>query len=291
MMCFRCHPLGSHNSFSYSISPNSGVSPDSPLVVQNIGKWCKPLGNKFIFKWSQGQQQDVTRQLYLGIRYFDIRLVVYKNNDIVVAHGLYGGRIQGFLEEINQFLTSHPKEFVVLDFQHFYEFKTEDHERMITLLVNIFDDKICRRDRRMRENTLDLFRQFGNQILIVYRHIITKLNDIFWPSGTWHTPWHDKIDVDELLECLNKGLTERKDGMGHVSQAILTPSVKYITLHTFGSLKKLAYKSNEKIVSWLETKTCGMGGVNVVICDFIEGYDFTENVIKINYKNLYFTLY
>ncbi|KAK6628438.1 hypothetical protein RUM43_002252 [Polyplax serrata] len=274
---------GSHNSFSYSISPNSEVSPDSPPFVQSLGKWCKPISNRIIFNWSQGQQEDVARQLALGIRYFDVRLVVHKN-EIRISHGLYGGKILHFLEIINEFLSSHPKEIVILDFQHFYQFDQEHHERMISALLHIFGGKICRRQRRMRDNTISKLRECGNQVIIVYRHLVTRSNDIFWPSGTWATPWPNKVKVNELIDCLNKGLTTRKDGMGYVSQGILTPTPKYVAMHVFGSLRKLAFQTNKKVVSWLESKNNGAHGVNVVICDFVEKNSFCEKVVRLNYK-------
>lgn len=248
-----------------------------------MGKWCKPITNRIIFNWSQGQQEDVLSQLRLGVRYFDVRLVVH-NSEILISHGLFGGNIEEFLNEINLFLCEHPEEIVILDFQHFYEFQAHNHEKMIHMILNIFGSKICRRQRRIRENTIDKLREYGNQILIIYRHHTTRDNDIFWPSGIWPTPWPNKVKVNELIDYLNKGLSARKDGMGFVSQGILTPTPKHIALHVFGSLRKLAMQTNKKVVSWLESKHNGANGINVVICDFVERYQFCEKVIKLNYK-------
>lgn len=260
------------------------MSPDSPPFVQSLGKWCKPISNRIICNWSKGQEEDVSHQLRLGIRYFDVRMVA-QNSSLRISHGLYGGEIQTFLKEIHDFLNDHGKEIVILDFQHFYNFKPEHHEMMINMIVHIFGKKICRRERRMKENTLDILWQLKNQVLIVYRCQVTRYHDIFWPSGTWPTPWPNKVKVAELIDCLNNGLIKRKEGMGFVSQGILTPTPKYVAAHLFGSLRKLSSDTNKKVISWLESKSNGASGVNVVICDFVEKFQFCEKVVRLNYKH------
>lgn len=276
--------LGSHNSFSYSISPSSDVSPDSPQIVQRLGKWFKPITNRIIYNWSLGQNKNVTNQLLHGVRYFDIRLV-RRNREICIAHGLYGGEVFPFLQEINAFLNQHSKEVVVLDFQHFYQFEYENHHEMLRMVQGVFGNKICYRKRSMIEISLNGLWSDWKQIIIIYRHAHMANNHIFWPSYSWVTPWPNKLKVDELLEYLDNGIANRMEGVGYVTQGILTPTIKYVIFHLCGSLKNLALKSNKKLVSWLDTKINGRHGVNVVICDFIEDFEFCERVIQLNYKN------
>lgn len=66
------------------------------------------------------QNVSIGEQLDLGVRYFDIR--VHKNEDkLTIFHGGYkkGADFYGILDNINDFMTENPSEFLVLDFQHF----------------------------------------------------------------------------------------------------------------------------------------------------------------------------
>ncbi|KAL0275047.1 UNVERIFIED_CONTAM: hypothetical protein PYX00_003030 [Menopon gallinae] len=276
---------GSHNSFSYSLSQSSGVSPDSPEIVQQLGKWLKPITNRIVYNWSMGQDENVTKQLTSGIRYFDIRLVC-RNGEIHISHGLFGGLITNFLQEINNFLNNHPREVIILDFQHFYKFSQQNHGALTNVLEQIFGSKMCRRRIMMRDISLDYMWRNNHQVIAIYRNSFVNYNDLCWPSGSWITAWPNKISVNELLSYLDKGIATRRQDVGFVSQGILTPTTKYVVVHIASNLKKLALKSNEKLSQWLETKSIGSNGVNVVICDFVETYAFCEKVVSLNYKSL-----
>lgn len=264
---------------------SSGVSPDSPISVQRLGKWFGPVATHFIYKWSVGQDQNVMAQLISGIRYFDIRLVS-KDGKIHIAHGLYGDCIGNFLHEINAYLNSHPREVVILDFQHFYKFTIHDHGSLSNLIEQTFGNKICRRGVLMRDISLEHMWRHKCQVIAIYRNSFVNYNDLFWPSGSWITGWPNKINTTELLHYLDRGIATRREDVGFVSQGILTPNIKYIITHIGSSLKKLAIKNNSKLTQWLSRQSNGRNGVNVIICDFVETFTFCEKVVSLNYKSL-----
>lgn len=88
-----------------------------------------------IFKWSVTQETNLTTQLQSGIRYFDFRVALkhdtcngfWSNSSadiypcFYIVHGQYANRVDYELEVIKNFLIDHPKEVVIIDFQHFHD--------------------------------------------------------------------------------------------------------------------------------------------------------------------------
>lgn len=126
------HSSGTHNSGSYSIQESSPLSPDMSFEFLT-----RLLGLFFdipFSKWSVTQRTNFTTQLQSGIRYFDMRVAMNRHfcanlssnssNDIYscffLVHGQYANRVSEELETIKIFLEHHPKEVVIIDFQHFH---------------------------------------------------------------------------------------------------------------------------------------------------------------------------
>lgn len=68
-----------------------------------------------------------------------------KPNDskFYTVHALYGDSVMKELVNIKEFLVSHRKEIIVLDFQHFYNFSENDHNRLSLVLKSLFHTMIC----------------------------------------------------------------------------------------------------------------------------------------------------
>lgn len=47
------------------------------------------------------------------------------------------------LEQISSFLSAHAREVVFLDFNHFYGVQNLHHEKLVTMLKEVFGDKLC----------------------------------------------------------------------------------------------------------------------------------------------------
>lgn len=124
-------------------------------------------------------------------------------------------------------------------------------------------------------------------MIIVYRHTIQ--DDIFWPSSRWPTPWPQTTSLKKLICTLEYGLKHRTQNAGYVTQCLFTPDVKYILRHFFSNLQKCCRPLNIAIPTWInKQKAANRHGVNVIIADFINlnGFDFCDIVIRLNYKYL-----
>lgn len=220
-------------------------------------------------------------QLENGIRYLDIRVVV-RNNQILVAHGLYGGDLFSYLTEINAFLNENPFEIVILDFQHFYNFIPENHHVLIKALQEIFNRKLCLQNRPISAITLNTMAENGEQVFVTYRSNASEHVSFLFPSGALPTPWPNKIKCSDLINFLNRELQHRQSNIGLVTQSLLTVDIKYVIRHPFTNLRQMARKTNVEMLEWIRAQQAGPHGVNVVICDFFDD-NFVQSVVQMNY--------
>lgn len=103
-----------------------------------------------------------------------------KPNDanFYTVHALYGDPVMVELVNIKEFLMSHTKEILVLDFQHFYNFLEADHNRLLSILKLLFYGMICPHSYPIEKLNLDTMRTNGWQVIliilinIIYKNII-----------------------------------------------------------------------------------------------------------------------
>lgn len=60
--------LGSHDSFSYTITPHSQLGPDASRLVKFLNRIIGPVMRRFVYKWSITQKFNIQNQLLQGIR-------------------------------------------------------------------------------------------------------------------------------------------------------------------------------------------------------------------------------
>ncbi|CAD6997154.1 PI-PLC X domain-containing protein 2 [Ceratitis capitata] len=279
---------GSHDTMTYGIKSRAKPAPDadrSTIWLNFCFPWC-------VRRWAKTQSSSVLDQLLLGIRYFDLR-VCQKNDKYYFAHGLFAMEIFEPLEELKRYLLSHRGEICILDFQHFYEMDETHHKQLQNRLLMLFDSMLyAKSDGNLSEFTLNRSSALGRQVFLIYRRCPLPLPNEFWPSNSWPTPWPNVTSIKKLEIYLQKSLLTRQPSQGFVSQCILTPSGKYITLRFFSSLRKTAKKVNSKLKPWIEEQLPGPfeenepPKANVFIVDFasLNNGEFCNTVIGLNYK-------
>lgn len=52
-------------------------------------------------------------------------------------------QVRAGLEQISSFLSTHSREVVFLDFNHFYGVQNLHHEKLVAMLKEVFGDKLC----------------------------------------------------------------------------------------------------------------------------------------------------
>ncbi|EDS32336.1 glycosylphosphatidylinositol-specific phospholipase C [Culex quinquefasciatus] len=283
---------GSHDTMSYGIKSKAPVAPDADPVVGTLNKYIPCV----VKRWAVTQRYDIVDQLKCGVRYFDLRICMKRpENKFYFVHGLFCEEIAEPLDQLKDFLRTHPREFVVLDCQHFYLFNPTDHCVLSAELNRIFDKKIYSRDiNQLKDCTLESATRNGKQILIVYRSDAC-VNDRFWLSQDWPTPWPNEVSVKKLRQYLEETLTQRSPEAGHVSQCVLTPSVRFIVPRFMSSLRATCAKEvDRKLMDWIRQQVPGPFGPdekpksNVFLADFVDIQDsnFCRVVVELNKKIL-----
>lgn len=181
------------------------------------------------------------------------------------------------LLEVNEFLDNHPREFVIIDFQHFYEITHDQHKEIQGLIYSIFGNKILRPENgNLEDFTLDFCYKLGKQVLLVYRKETWQISRDFWPGQVLPNPWPNKTSSKDLENYLQEAIKRRRPYIGYVSQCILTPSPRYIVLRFALSLKYSAKKVEKRLKPWILEQKPGPFGMsdspnaNIFIADFIE---------------------
>lgn len=235
-------------------------------------------------------------QLESGIRYFDLRTAYNKHdNQLFFVHGVYCIDITQPLEELVKFLATHPKELVILDFQHFYDFSREQHRELCKYLNVLFGSKIYERfaaDEKFSTFTLAEAFATAKQLIIIYRE--TRFIDIkFFYSYQWPNPWPQKTKTSDLLRALDEKLQQRRPDQGYCTQVLLTPTVEFILPRFYSTLrKKCAKKVDKKCRAWVEQQEPGIfkdsekRRSNVFLIDFVDLEDssFPKIIIDLNMK-------
>jgi hypothetical protein len=68
----------------------------------------------FSVPWSKTQDLTIKEQLDIGVRFFDFRVSVEKNNELYLSHGLRGEKLSDSLAAIANFCEKYPKELVII---------------------------------------------------------------------------------------------------------------------------------------------------------------------------------
>lgn len=213
------------------------------------------------------------------------------------VHGLFSEKIQAPLEELRKFLDDHPNEFVILDFQHFYDFNFDKHEQLIWTVMILFKSMIFERsieDSDLRCLTLSRASDSKKQLMIIYRnHAYSP--EVFFPSHDFPTPWPQATNIGDLKAFLEKRLNLRHPHQGFVTQCILTPDARFIVPRFYSTLrKKCAKKVDTEMTAWIEEQSPGEFSdeenpkSNVFLADFVDirNFNFCKTVVDLNMKLL-----
>ena len=237
-------------------------------------------------KWSITQDLTITEQLQAGIRYIDMRTgYLESENDFFFVHGVYGKKTCDLLHQVNLFLKEHPKEVVILDFNHFYSFTEDLHVRLVSMIYKIFGDKLLVPTSKGLSISLNEIWETKGQVIAAYwNNDMSKKFSRIWHGNIIYSPWFNTSSTSVLLQDLNDRFNHLMANSFNVFQAILSPQNSTVALHLASTLKKvLGIKYNQCVSSWLDdVYESKRKGVNIVIIDFIETTDCVAKIIKLN---------
>lgn len=274
---------GSHNSYTYELDVSSEIGADKADIKPIISMFGD-TGKSVMKEWSVTQSLTFRQQLEHGVRYFDLRVATRKDKSGAhFLHSLYGMSVETGLNEIKLFMEQHPREIILLDFNHFYEMDAHNHEILIDLITEKFGAKLCPH-LDMDSVTLEMMWESGLQVIVLYQNQVVRDNMMFWPNMSIIAPWANTTSAHDLITFLEQSYkANRSPSQFHVVQGILTPGAGTIMAHLNSSLHNVfADKVAPRVVMWLKDKCAGLQGINICFIDFVEKADFIPTVLSLN---------
>ncbi|EDO43542.1 predicted protein [Nematostella vectensis] len=279
---------GTHDSCSFSVSVDNDLSPSEPKWMKLLVKIFGKLAKWVIYRWSKTQELDLGQQLIRGCRYIDMRVALNPTNgDFQTVHGLYGGRIRNLLQPVKAFVTDHPKEVVILDFNHFYNMDASAHQKLSGVIKGLFGDRLLPPGKIGVQMTLNDAWDMGKNVIVTYDYSdVIEDNPEFWSGSDIYSPWANTSKLATLINFLNTETESHSlpKGSFHIAQGLLSPNTKVLLAHLTSSLKAtLALKATQGITSWLKSVALSNAHTfNIIIADFVDYDEFAETVVGMN---------
>ena len=280
---------GSHDSGTFFLDQTAEIGPDEPDMIHNLASVFGKLAKNTVYNWSVTQNLNIYKQLTSGIRYLDLRIALHpQKNELRIIHGLYGCAVEEVLQDVRLFVNEHPKEVVLLDFNHFYNMDIDAHFRLADSLLGMFGE-ILRSPGKFGANVTlqELWGNAENVIIFYHNSDVVNSYPCFWSSNFITSPFANTADRKVLLEFLNEKCTKTnlpKDYF-HVAQAIVTPQTSTVLQNLTSTLKDAcAVRCTCHVSSWLKVIAQSPNHkFNIIIADFVECGDFIPTVVSLNY--------
>jgi hypothetical protein len=255
--------------------------------------------------WSVAQNRDITQQLTDGVRYFDLRIAPLPPSNVPsIVHGHYGAAAATLLTAVSSFLSTRPKEIVILDFNHFYAMTPDLHAGLAQTISGTFGDLLADRTTFNPASTVSELWADGKQVIVLYggdenaangfpasegAATTVDANDFLWygqqswysPDG-WNrtiiSPYKESADVGEVMEFLNTQLTFYRPANGndpwpsrfYVVQGIIAPNGAEIIGSVVGMEPDDLIDASAPITEAVDQALLGQwagNNPNIVFCD------------------------
>mmetsp|Transcript_11973 Transcript_11973/g.20222 ORF Transcript_11973/g.20222 Transcript_11973/m.20222 type:complete len:409 (-) Transcript_11973:62-1288(-) len=227
-----CLP-GSHDSGAYFLEHRSvpgNTYPDWLCRLLNSW-WLQCLAypiNSIALKWSITQRRDIAGQLRQGVRYFDLR-VAQVDGDFHLVHTYLGPRLEPSLAQVEEFLSLHPHEVVLLDFNHLYcMHNLADHVALQQLVWRHLGKRLA----GPAEFGLDAtYRALQGKVMAFYApctrcpEATERARAASFHTGGLCSPWPRAANLDQLRAHLLRHTGQNSDEKDtfFVLQAVITP--------------------------------------------------------------------
>lgn len=294
---------GTHDSATYAFRKDLGASSDSDLtqkiqdrlevgkgVIRKIGSKISDGVLKIVFeRMCKCQELTIQQQLEAGIRYLDLRITEGKG-EFYTCHGVYCVHMGEVLDEVTAFLAKHPKEIVLLDFNHFYSMTDELHEQFSKLVLEKLGDTVAKHTDLQPSSPVREFWAKGVQAVVIYHHDATQQasGGKLWDRRLIRSPWPNTQKTDELKTKLEESMATRSLNHFFVLQGILTPDTDLIReeiVENRGnmSIRTIASRVSNNVADWVAEEWKDHQH-NVVFVDFFNDSFVVPAIVSLNKK-------
>lgn len=294
---------GSHDSGTGQLAvPGSPLdpSPDNFDLSNPVISAAAQAAKSTLKRWSQTQNLIVKDQLKEGARYFDLRVgpnqwynawrgFQLQETNLRTMHGVYGESVDPILADIDSFLDAHPKEIVILDFQHFYDMTNNSYDHLHQKLQSTFGDRIVPKSyganvplQTLWNNDKRVIILYGQDhqntrpVVDLHTRYAAEFDSWIWDRNTFlDDPWPNTTDKAVLKSKLNQAISDNEKSGNKLwkLQAVFTPDVGRIIAGTLNighsSLHDLAQAANSNVMTWLNEEWADRK-FNIIMLDYME---------------------
>ncbi|GAB1605955.1 PI-PLC X domain-containing protein 1-like [Argonauta hians] len=180
---------GTHNSASFSVSPNG-------TLVEKLWVSRVALGlgfHAYFSSWAKNHEAGLGAQLKAGYRCLDLRIALLPNGGFYWWHGISGEAIESGLKEIANFATENPGEVIILLISHLnvpgsvFENKLpmpgESKIKLGKYLLSFLEPNLVPTRNISLNPTLSSVIATGRNVIAIIREdedLVTAFPDYFW---------------------------------------------------------------------------------------------------------------
>ena len=250
---------GSHDAASYSLTRGS------PICAARTNK-LMGLMSFLAAPRARTQEASLTAQLAAGVRYLDLRVCAVPGSPrrFFVHHTWLGSPLDDALGQIDAFSRAHPREILLLDFQHLSGFDDADRAALAGDLERRFAGRLLPVGTRPGALTL---RQLwdGRVGIVILVDRPAGAPHLFDRAATLMSRWANAPSVAALVSAL-PWMSEESSRL-RVLQWQVTPRAGQFLRHPLSTLLDFAAGTNRLIEDGTLAKLLPPGRLNVVMTD------------------------
>ncbi|TNN04185.1 hypothetical protein fugu_001214 [Takifugu bimaculatus] len=276
---------GSHDSMSYDLDKNSSII--EPDGLKKFSKLC--CVRKIVRRWATTQDENITKQLNAGVRYFDLR-IARKPNDpeptrLYFYHGLYTRTdVETLLRDINTWADKHPKEILILALSHFKGFDRKNqrdlHNHLIQFIKSLFGNKLL---PRKDSPTLKSCWDEGKNVILSYDYPVGQHPEMWGRIQYFYGNSMDPITVESKL-CQYLEKPKPMKGFFVCGLNLTLPEdariLKYI-IRLCDNFPNVVNRSLPRMLQWVKEQA-RKTPMNIIASDIATRDQFVYTVIQLN---------
>lgn len=257
-------------------------------------------------QWCKTQDLTIAKQLEIGVRFFDLRPSVEKNNVVYLSHGLLGEKLSDVLRDIANFCRENPRELIIIKVKGFPDQKCKKKNLNRILIQELYAPLkgllVSSSDLR---NSLPLSKfsdivSGGRNIVVIFdarvkNKYTAKLMQAELRNNNWlfngddvlESPWGNTVSVPELFNYSIETANKVSDNKLYALHWTLTANPKYILSHLTNN-DGIRYMTSKldggKDYNWnyhLESLLDQIPRTNIVQFDFITA-EKARRLIELN---------
>ncbi len=256
-------------------------------------------GSYKMFYMGETQKFDISQQLELGTRYFDIR-IINDNGKYRIFHDVIKGiDAEPIFKYFNDFLNNNPSETLILDFQHF---ENNPEKKVLEFINTYLKDKLVKNNTSLsdlafidglklsdvRGKCIILFKQSSEYTNLDY--IFGRNNDLCTiPNSSLNSNYIRDYNIDKAKIYLE---THIQNYIDNIKDKITNEGYKglFVLQCQLTDAKKIfgpwsrEKQLDENMQAWITylPNTDNFQYINILMRDFIN-QEKCENIIRLNY--------